>query len=117
MNQKISLFDLRKKIAKFVDERDWQQFHSPKSLSIAIAIEAAELMEHFQWDNGTGKETLKRSKKAIEQELADILAYLLSFSNLYDIDLSKALMNKLKINAKKYPIKKSRGSAKKYNEL
>ena len=116
-DSRTTLAQLKKQIAKFIQQRDWEQFHSPKNLSMAIAIEAAELMEHFQWHyKGQDLMRLKERKGEIENELADILAFILSFSNLYKIDLSNALLRKLKLNAKKYPSKLVRGQAKKYTE-
>ena len=114
-DKKNTIHDLKKEISKFVKARDWEKFHSPKNLSMAIAIEAAELMEHFQW-HGQGEDLkrLKSNRLEIEDELADILAFLLSFSNLYQIDLSKALLRKLKKNAKKYPVHLAKGKAHKY---
>src|SRR5690242_2650437 len=92
-----TIAQLKKQIAKFVKDRDWEQFHSPKNLSMAIAIEAAELMEHFQWQGkGEDLKRLEDKKGDIEDELADILAYILSFSNFHKIDLSKALQRKVK---------------------
>ncbi len=117
-DNKTTIKQLKDQVSRFVKARDWEKFHSPKNLSMAIAIEAAELMEHFQWHNKN--EDLKRlsdRKGEIEQELADILAFILSFSNLYQIDLSRALLKKMKLNARKYPIKKSKGNAKKYSDL
>jgi dCTP diphosphatase len=101
-----SVADLRAQVEAFVAERDWAQFHSPKNLSMAIAIEAAELMEHFQWL------TIEESKSLVEKgatrgrvldELADVLIYCLSLANVLDVDLSEAIMRKLAHNARKYP--------------
>ena len=109
--------DLKNEIAKFVRARDWEQFHSPKNLSMAIAIEAAELMEHFQWhDEGESKQFIKKKKEDIENEVADILAFILSFANLYKIDLSTVVVRKMKLNIKKYPAKIVKGKAQKYTE-
>lgn len=104
--------ELRGMVQKFVDERDWSQFHSPKNLSMSIAIEAAELMEHFQWL--TTDEARDVSKKAedmqqVREELADILCFALSFANSMEIDISTALREKLVKNAEKYPAEQFRG--------
>ena len=104
--------DLRAQVEAFVTERDWVQFHSPKNLSMAIAIEAAELMEHFQWL------TIEESKSLIEEgatrgqvvhDLADVLIYCLSLANALDVDLSEAIVRKLGHSARKYPADEYRG--------
>ncbi len=109
---------LRGKINSFVRERDWEQFHSPKNLSMSLSIEAAELMEHFQWTN-TVEEAVKvlsdKDKRSeIEDEVADIAIYLIDFCNLYGIDFESVILNKIKKNEKKYPVKLAKGSIKKY---
>jgi NTP pyrophosphatase (non-canonical NTP hydrolase) len=107
--------ELKLKKAEFVKDRDWEQYHSPKNLSMSIAIEAAELMEKFQWiDNQKSKEIVEKNKLEIEEEIADIFSYILGFCNLYDIDLSEAFKNKLEKNKIKYPINKSKGKSDKY---
>ncbi len=103
-------------VAQFVADRDWQQFHDPKNLSASIAIEAAELMEHFQWLRSDELEAVANDPKAIgeiREEVADILAYLLSFAARMKIDLSSALADKMAKNAKKYPAEQFRGKFKK----
>ena len=117
-DKQATLDDLKKKIVTFINKRDWSQFHTPKNLSMAIATEAAELMEHFRWEkDGEDTAKLKTNRSQVEAELADILAFVLSFAYHYQIDLSKALSKKMKINEKRYPVKKSKGNAKKYLEL
>ena len=109
--------NLKKEIAKFVRARDWEQFHSPKNLSMAIAIEAAELMEHFQWistEASRTSHTKKKNHEQLEEEIADIGAYLLNLCNVLKIDFSSALSSKLKKNSKKYPIKLVHGKSHKY---
>ena len=109
---------LKEKINQFISARDWEKFHSPKNLSMSIAIEAAELMEKFQWVEGIeSKDLTRRLKQEIEEELADIAVYILNFCSLYGIDFSDAIERKLKINTKKYPVRKSRGVSLKYNKL
>lgn len=108
---------LIKQLRQFADERDWDQFHSPKNLSMALAVEASELLEIFQWMQETDSlnpdaETHQR----ISDELADVFVYCLLMSNKLDIDLLQAATDKLKRNAAKYPADKVRGSAKKYTE-
>ncbi len=103
---------LVKLVNEFVAERQWQPFHDPKNLSASIAIEAAELMEHFQWLRSNELESVREDKQKmarIAEEVADIAAYLLSFASVMDIDLSAALAEKMKKNAQKYPPEQYRG--------
>jgi len=103
---------LRQIVRQFVDERDWQQFHSPKNLSMALAIEAAELMEHFQWiDIKASRQISNDAKKlaAVSEELADVLSYTLAMADSLGIDLSEALRAKMIKNALKYPADEYRG--------
>lgn len=111
-DQTTTVAELREEMARFVDERDWRQFHNPKNLSMSIAIEAAELMEHFQWlDAAAGKEMSLSAGDIgqVREELADILAFTLSFANALNIDLSTALREKMVKNAIKYPADEFRG--------
>lgn len=102
--------ELKKKMAQFVSERDWKQYHLPKNLSMAIAIEAAELMEKFQWLNESDlHKATTCNKREIEEELADIFSCLLSFAHFYGIDLSDAFERKMESNIQKYPIEKVKG--------
>lgn len=103
---------LRGEMARFVRERDWEQFHDPKNLSMAIATEAAELMEHFRWAKNQESRDLLGDEKAmagIRDEVADVLAFLLSFANVAGIDLTQALRDKMIRNAKKYPVAQYKG--------
>jgi len=107
-----TLADLREIVRRFVDERDWQQFHSPKNLSMSLAIEAAELMEHFQWidvaeSRRIGDDANKLSE--VRDEIADVLCYVVALANELDIDLSAAIREKMVKNAAKYPAALSRG--------
>jgi NTP pyrophosphatase (non-canonical NTP hydrolase) len=107
-----TLADLREIVRRFVEERDWRQFHSPKNLSMSLSIEAAELMEHFQWIDITesrriGDEPAKLA--AVGEEIADVLCYVLALANELDIDLSSTLRDKMVKNAQKYPAELSRG--------
>jgi dCTP diphosphatase len=107
--------ELRTKVRRFIRERDWLKFHSPKNISMSIAIEAAELMEHFQWT--FSREPEKRHLKDrshVEDEIADIAVYVLDFCEVLDIDLSSAIERKLAQNRKKYPAAKVRGKSHKY---
>jgi len=115
-----TIADLKKKIEKFMNDRDWEQYHDPKNLSMSIAIEAAELMENFQWDNSEHSlKTLKdrEKRKNIEEELADIAVYVIDFCNMNGIDLTEIIQKKLAKNEKKYPVSLSKGKAIKYNRL
>lgn len=110
-----SLDDLSARINAFVQERDWQQFHSPKNLAMAMIVEAAELVEHFQWN--TIEESYQLSPEKREQvshELADTFVYLLRIAEVTGVDLIAAANAKIDINAKKYPAEKVRGSNAKY---
>lgn len=103
---------LRELVASFVAERDWEQFHDAKNLAASIAIETAELMEHFQWLRSDQLDEVKRDTgrmSEIREELADITAFLLSFANAMDIDVSEALRAKMLKNADKYPAGEFRG--------
>lgn len=108
---------LRVRISNFADERDWNQFHSPKNLSMALIVEAAELVEHFQWMKQKDSFALTGDKlAAVEEELADILVYLIRMADQLDIDLISAARKKIKSNEAKYPADMVRGSSKKYTE-
>ncbi len=111
--------DLQQKVAKFRDDRDWQQFHNPKDLAIAISIEASELLECFRWKSIKEVEEFMKSEKStsVEEEMADVLILLLNLADTTGIDVVKAANDKLDANNKKYPVEKSKGSAKKYTEL
>lgn len=112
------LAELRVKLRSFAAERDWDQFHSPKNLAMALSVEAAELLEHFQWlsdDESSAPSPETRSKVA--EELADVLLYLIRLADKLDVDLAIAASAKLEVNAAKYPADKSRGSSRKYSEL
>ena len=107
-----TLADLREAVRQFVDERDWQQFHSPKNLSMALAIEAAELMEHFQWiDIDASRQVVADDQQltAIGEELADVLSYTLALANSLGIDLATTHRQKMVRNREKYPADKFRG--------
>ena len=103
-----------KKILRFQKERDWKQFHLPKNLAIALSIEAAEILEIFQWTKNN--ELPEDKRKHLEEEIADVYYYLLLLAHETNIDIKKAFKKKMMINAKKYPVCKSKGSSKKYSE-
>ena len=103
---------LREAMRRFVDEREWQRFHSPKNLAMGLAVEAAELMEHFLWiDNEASREVAGNASKLgeVADEMADIACYLLALSNTLGLDLSEAILAKLQKNAVKYPAEQYRG--------
>ncbi len=106
---------LKDKVAQFVTEREWNQFHSPKNLSMAIATEAAELMDLFRWDTTEESYEMKPEKKElVEDELADVIVAALAFANVTNIDITSAIERKMKKTAAKYPIEKVKGKNHKY---
>ena len=114
----ITLKELTDIALKFRDERDWKQLHSPKELAMQLIIEASELLEHMQWRTGAELEShLQKKRRHVEEELGDILHGLVLLAAEMEVDLGKAFKDKMKKNAEKYPVHKSKGSAKKYNEL
>jgi len=116
MPEPSDLLLLRDKLRAFAEARDWNQFHSPKNLSMALMVEVAELMEHFQWLTEAQTANLSAEvKPAVTEELADILLYLVRLSDKLEVDLLEAALRKLEKNAVKYPADKVRGSAKKYS--
>lgn len=115
--QSDSLEQLRRQLALFADQRDWQQFHSPKNLSMALIAEAAELVEHFQWLTEKQSWRLEeKGKAAVSLELADILIYLIRTADQLDIDLIASAQDKIKINEQRYPVDKVRGKARRAEE-
>jgi NTP pyrophosphatase (non-canonical NTP hydrolase) len=107
-----TIAELRELVRRFVAERDWEQFHAPKNLSMSLAIEAAELMEHFQWIDAAdsrrvGDDPAKLA--AIREEIADVLCYALALANALNLDLSQSVRDKMVKNAAKYPAEQSRG--------
>ena len=99
-------------LLKFRNERDWEQFHNPKDLAIAINVEAGELLELFLW-----KSPDEANKEKVKEELADIFAYAFLLADKYQLDIKEIVIEKIKKNGDKYPVDKSKGNAKKYNEL
>jgi len=112
-----SLDQIKEQLRRFAADRDWDQFHSPKNLSMALIAEAAELVEHFQWVTEEQSNSLPSEKLAeIEMELADVQIYLVRLADKLQLDLLAAVEKKLAINERKYPASKVRGSSKKYTE-
>ncbi len=115
-----TIADLKTRVLAFVRARDWEQFHSPKNLSMALAAESGELMEHFLWSTpeqskAVATDPAKRGK--IADELADVVIYALEFANITGLDLAAAIETKMAANAQKYPVEKAKGRADKYTEL
>ena len=109
---------LVERIIRFRDARDWKQFHNPKDVAISLSLEAAEVLEHFQWKSKEEiEEYIKTNKKHIGEELADVLYWVLLMSHDLSIDILQALDNKLRINEAKYPVEKAKGRHAKYNKL
>lgn len=113
-----SLRDLAQQLDQFANDRDWQQFHSPKNLASALVVEAGELLEHFQWMSEAQSRALTADEReAIGAEVADVLLYLIQLTTALGIDLIAAAQAKLKINEMKYPVDRARGTSKKYDRL
>ncbi len=115
MSQEKTLTTLRDELRNFAQERDWEPFHTPKNLAMALIVEAAELVEHFQWLSPEQSATLDEKKREeVAQELADIQIYLARLADVLGVDLMEAAYRKLAINATKYPVETAQGSAAKY---
>ena len=104
--------EITEALIKFRNERDWEQFHNPKDLAVALSIEASELLENFLW-----KPHEEADKGKVKEELADVIAYALLLAEKYEFDVKAILLEKIKKNGEKYPVEKAKGTAKKYNEL
>lgn len=112
------LLDLRDQLRAFAAARDWDQFHSPRNLATALAVEAAELLEPFQWlDDEQSRALPPETRAAVEEELADVLLYLVRLADKLDVDLAAAARAKITRNGAKYPVDKARGSSRKYDML
>jgi NTP pyrophosphatase (non-canonical NTP hydrolase) len=111
------LTGLRDTVRQFVDERDWDKFHTPKNLSAALSVEAAELLECFQWlERGDVAELGAAKVEQVRHEMADVLVYLIRLADKLDVDLHAAVLEKMVLNRAKYPADKVRGDARKYSE-
>ncbi|MBK9595699.1 MAG: nucleotide pyrophosphohydrolase [Rhodocyclales bacterium] len=112
------LIELRDTLRAFTREREWDRYHTPKNLAMALIVEAAELAEHFQWLTAEESQSPQDGKREkIRDELADVLIYLVELADTLDVDLAAAARDKIGKNALKYPVDKARGNAKKYDEL
>lgn len=118
MNNPHGLTQLRDALRQFADERDWDRFHSPKNLASALSVEAAELLERFQWLTEDESRNLPPAElEKVRHEMADVLNYLVRLADKLDVNLLEAAREKIVLNAQKYPADKARGTAKKYSEL
>jgi NTP pyrophosphatase (non-canonical NTP hydrolase) len=120
MDKEVNIHELNEKVKKFCDDRDWDQFHDAKELAIALNIESSELLEHFRWKKPEEVKAVladPKKKEEVEDEMADVLYFLIRIAQMNHIDLSEALDRKLEKNNKKYPVDKFKGSNKKYNEI
>lgn len=116
----IDLDKLNKTIENFVNEREWNQFHSIKNLTMALSVESSELLEIFQWMSEKESDSIAQNpklKQRLEDEVADVFVYLLRIISKADIDLEEVVLRKIKSNGEKYPVEKARGNAKKYDDL
>ena len=112
-----SLLDIRARLAAFAQERDWDQFHTPKNLAMALSVEVAELVEHYQWlPTGADAELDEAKRTGIRHELADVLMYLVRLADKSGVDLHVAVLEKMVLNAEKYPVEQVRGDARKYSD-
>lgn len=112
MSYSSDIEEIKEKIVRFTEERDWDQFHNGKDLALALSIEASELNELYLWKRPEDVDVDR-----IKEELADILNYAFLIADKYDLDIKKIILDKLARNAEKYPVEKSKGNARKYNEL
>ena len=118
-DKNVTISDLQKIITDFIHKRDWEQFHSPKNLSMAIGSEVGELMAHFRWLNSTDKEIAAKEYKSnieISYEVADIMMLLLEFAKVTEIDIASAVKKKLEINETRYPVAEFKGKNHKYTK-
>ncbi len=104
--------DIIQELIKFRNERDWEQFHNPKDLALAINVEAGELLELFLWKNAADA-----NKEKVKEELADVFAFAFLLADKYGLDVKQIILDKIRLNGEKYPVDKAKGTAKKYDEL
>mgnify|MGYP002511853187 CR=1 FL=1 len=120
MNQNISIYELTRKVERFCEQRDWNQFHNPKDLAIGISTEANELLDIFRFKTDEQMRDMfidEVSREKIEDEIADVLFFVLRFAQMNDLDLEKCIDHKLEKNALKYAVEKCKGKNLKYNEI
>lgn len=112
------LHDLAHKLQQFARDRDWEQFHAPKNLACALSVEAAELLEHFQWlTEQQSRQLTAEARDAVALEMADVLLYLVQLASSLGIDLAAAARRKIELNAQRYPVELARGNSRKHAEL
>jgi|SRR3989338_8034595 len=119
MDNKTNIHELKEKVRKFCEERDWDQYHNAKDLAIGVSTEASELLEHFRFKSEKEVEELLKNpekRKEISEEMADVLYFILRLAQRYDIDVATEFEKKMQKNAKKYPVENVKGLNKKYNE-
>jgi len=113
-----ALLELRDRLRRFAAERDWQQFHAPKNLAMALSVEAGELLEHFQWLSEDASRRLPAGDLAkVREELADVLLYLVRLADELGVDLAVAARDKIELNARKYPVDRARGTSRKSTDF
>ena len=114
----MDLKKIRNRLRNFANDREWEQFHDPKNLTMALSVEVSELLEIFQWSKNGGLDEIndEKTKKDIEREIADVFNYIVRLSDILDIDIERASHMKIDENEIKYPVDKFRGSSKKYNK-
>ncbi|MDP3888953.1 MAG: nucleotide pyrophosphohydrolase [bacterium] len=118
MDAQVTFKEIKDFLQNFVQEREWGQFHTPKNVSMKIAIEAAELMEKFNWiESSASYDEVENNRQEIEDELADVMIVALMFANVTKIDVSQAIKTKMAQNAQKYPVEKAKGRSTKYTKL
>ena len=117
--ENINIGIIKEKLRDFSKERDWEKFHNPKNLATALSVEASELLEIFQWSNDGGLSEINdpKKRKEIEKEISDIFNYLLKLVDIFNMDLEKAALEKIKENGEKYPIEQSKGKSVKYSQF
>jgi len=114
----VDIQTLQASLRTFAADRDWEQFHSPKNLAAALSVEAAELLEHFQWLTDEQSRSISDTdREAIAEEVADVFLYLLQLSDKLDIDPIESARKKIQTNASKYPVERAKGTSKKYSEF
>lgn len=119
-DRETKLQEIKDRVLAFAKERDWEQFHAPKNLSMAIAAEAAELMEHFLWQSPEASRSdmdAEELRIKVEEELADVFIFAIEFANMTGIDIAAIIEAKMRQNAEKYPVEKAKGRSEKYTEL
>ena len=120
MDKDTRIQDIKDRIKKYCEDRDWDQFHNPKELAIGVITEASEVLEHFRFKSEEEMEQFFKDPKKredIEDEMADVLYFLFRLAQKYDVDLSEAFKRKMNKNERRYPVEKFKGSNKKYNEI